>query len=232
MEKGNELHDLVDFTYNLNHKLNGITFKEEKNEIEYEGYINKMFEPTYPKTIGYFELVIYNLNKSKKFNESDGLLELIEELSDGFSSRYLNINKLVNDYDLDFKNKDRIIFLKNCVIHPDWRDKGLYKELIKSIYLTQFIDNSLFIVNSSPIQNDDDFNIYFKEFPIDITDGKGNIIPTSLGEYFHLDKLPKPDEMNDYKLYAKMLKLNLNQFENANYFYQDDENKLLDLFKN
>lgn len=225
------LKENLDFNYDINHKVYGVVDADEAHELFYEGTISKLFQPSFPKTIGMFELMIYDLEKAKEFNQFDKIIEIIADLSCEYDSRFTNLDKLVNDHDLDFQNKDRIIFLKNCVIHPDWRGKGVLDELLKSIYLTHYTRNSMLIVNTSPIQNmRDELEFFMTDYSIDVNDGLGNNSNIMLGKYFELDKLPEEDEGHDYKLYARMLKLNLKQFEDTNFFYQNSKKEYLKLF--
>jgi hypothetical protein len=113
----------LSFEYNLNHKNWGFIDDDEPFEHFYEGNITTLFSPDYPKTIGVFELVVYELDKAKRFNQLDTLIETISDLSNDHTSRFTNINKVINDHYLDFKSADKVIYLKNVIIHPDYRGK-------------------------------------------------------------------------------------------------------------
>lgn len=232
LEKNIELTELLSFEYDLHHKVYGTAIPLETYEQFYEGFISKVFEPTYPATIGIFELMVYDLDKAKNFGHLVELMEIIDDSANELDDRFMNINKLMNNYDLDIKSKDKILFLKNVIIEPKWRGKGILVELIKSIYITQFTKNSILIVNSSPLQNiREELDFYKNECVIDAHDGYGKVNEVSISELFKLDKLPDVDEGHDYKLYAKMLKLNFKQFEDTDFFYIDNEDDFLKIFK-
>ena len=223
----------LNFDYTLAHKNWGLIDEDEPFELFYEGHITKLFSPTYPKSIGMFELMVYEIGKAKKLNQFDPMIEMMHDLSREFTSRFTNLSKLFNDVDLDFKGKDKIIFLKNVIIHPDYRGQNILDELIKSIYITHYSKNSLFLLNSFPLQViEDEFVYYNTEFFIDILDGNNNNRNVTVGEYFKLNDLPQEyDEIIDYKLFGRMQNLNFTKFGDTSYFYLKDEKDVLKLFK-
>lgn len=223
----------LNFEYSLSHKNWGLVDEDEPFELFYEGHITKLFSPTYPKSVGMFELMIYELDKAKKQDQLDPMIEMMHDLSRDFNSRFTNFNKLIDDIDLEFKEKDKIIFLKNVIIHPDYRGQKIMDELIKSIYITHYSKNSLFLLNSFPLQviHDELIN-YTNEYYIDILDGNNNSNNVTVGKYFKLNELPTEyDEIIDYKLFGRMQKLNFTKFGDTSYFYLKDEKDLLKLFK-
>lgn len=226
------IKDLLNFNYELSHFVSGLVDPDEAHEMFYEGFIKQLKSPTHPKTIGMFELLVYDIKKAKEFNQFDHMISILRDLSIETHSRFSKIHKLIDDYDLDFKNKERILYLKNVIIHPDCRKQGIFKELIKSIYLTHYTNDCLFIVNSSPLQNiRDEFDFHMMEYVIDVKNGDGSTSQLTTGNYFNLHELPEADEGYDYKLYAKMQSLNLTQFESTNFFYVDSEKDISKLFK-
>lgn len=232
MHRKKDLKSLLNFEYGLNHKVEGFIDKDEAHELIYEGYISKLFEPTYPKTIGIFDLYIFDLEKSRDFNLIDKTLEAIKDYSDEIMGKFANFYKFIEDDNIDFMEKDRVIFLSNCILLPEYRGKDVITELIKSIYLTHFTKNSLFIINATPLQNmSDELDMHLTEVPIDATDGNGESVHTISGEYFNLKNLPSPDEEYDFKFFAKMLKLNFKKFGETNYFYQDSKKEIEKIFK-
>jgi hypothetical protein len=232
MFKDRSFAELLDFNYDINHKVHGLLDEEEAFEMFHEGFITKLFEPDHPKTIGVFEIMVYDLHKAKKLGKFANIMKMMGELSEDYGSRFTRINELIEDYDLNFKEKDRIVFLKNCIILPEYRGKGILDELIKSIYITHFTRNTLFICNTIPIQDlEEELDFHMHDYEIDIVND-GNDISVMSGNYFKLNKLPESDEINEYKLYAKMLKLNLKQFKDSHFFYQDNDEGFLKIFKN
>lgn len=222
----------LNFSYKISHFVHGLVDPDEAYEQFYEGTISQVKLPKHPKTIGMFELYVYDIRKAKMFDEYDNMLEIIKDLSLEGDSRFSNIHKIVDDYDIDFENKERILFLKNVIIHPDARKQGVLKELIKSIYQTHYITNTLFLVNSSPLQNiRDEFDFNMTEYFIKIKNGDGSVSNVTTGKYFNLHELPEENEGYNYKLYAKMLSLNLTQYEDTNFFYYNNEKDILKLFK-
>lgn len=224
----------LSFEYNLNHKNWGFIDDDEPFEQFYEGNITALFSPDYPKTIGVFELVVYELDKAKRFNQFNTLIETISDLSNDYTSRFTNINKVINDHYLDFKGSEKVIYLKNVIIHPDYRGSNVLDELIKSIYITHYNKNSLYLVNSFPIQVvKEELEYYFDDFYMDIIDGhSGHTTNVKVGDYFKLKDLPQDyDEMIDYKLFARMQKLNFKKFDNTHYFYLEKEEDIMKLFK-
>ncbi len=222
----------LNFEYSLSHKNWGLVDEDEPFELFYEGHITKLFEPTYPKSIGMFELMIYEFDKARQLDQFEPMLEMMNDLSKDIKSRFTNISKLINDIDLDFKDKDKIIFLKNVIIHPDYRGQNVLDELIKSIYITHYSKNSLFLLNSFPLQViEDELSYYNNNYFIDVLDDN-NSKNVTVGEYFKLNNLPKEyDEIIDYKLFGRMQKLNFAKFENTSYFYLKEEKDILKLFK-
>lgn len=222
----------LDFEYNINHKVYGYSDSDEAHELIYEGQITKLFEPHYPKTIGIFELYIYDIQKSKDFELIDKTLEIIKDYSSEISGKFTNIYKFVEDQNINFLEKDRVIILTSCILLPDYRGRDVISELIKSIYLTHFTNNSLFIVNANPIQNiHSELDTHLYEYPIEISDGNGNYKLEISGNYFKLDSLPEMDEAYEYKLFAKMLKLGFKKFGDTSYFYHDSKNDIKKIFK-
>ncbi len=224
--------DKLSFEYNLIHKNWGFVDEDVPFELFYEGQINILYSPDYPKTIGVFELMVYELDKAKKFNQFDNMIEMMNDLSNEHNSRFNNLSKVIDDYDLDVKGKEKVIFLKNVIIHPDYRGKKVLDELIKSIYITHYNKNSLFLLNSFPIQViTDELDFYCNDYSINILDGHNNNHKVMIGDYFKLKDLPMEyDEEIDYKLFARMQKLNFTKFEDTSYFYLKNEEEMLKLF--
>ena len=116
--------DKLNFNYELSHFVNGLVDLDEAHQMFYEGFVIQLKSPTYPKTIGMFELLVYDFEKAKKFNEFDNMIEIFRELSIEGHSRFSKIHKLIDDYDLGFMDKERILFIKNVIIHPEHRKKS------------------------------------------------------------------------------------------------------------
>lgn len=222
----------INFKYELSHFVNGLVDPDETYDQFYEGMMLKIDLDKKPKTIGMFELHTYDLKKSKMFNSYDEVLEILEELSYDKNSRFHKLTELIKDYgEMSIFNLDKVLFLKSVIIHPDYRGQGIFKELIKSIYLTQYNKGSLFIINSAPIQNvSDEFDFHMKQYYINVKNDDGTISNLTTGNYFDLHTLPSADEGYNYKLYAKMQSLNLTQFEDSELFYFMDEKSIIENF--
>lgn len=228
----NELLKKLNFEYNLNHKVYGFLDEDEAHELIYEGVISKLLEPTYPQTVGIFDLYVFDIEKSKDLNRFEDLVETIKDYSNENNCKFTNFDKIIFDEELNCFEYDRIIFLSGCVFHPNYRGKGILKELIKSVYLTHFTKNSLFILNATPIQNlKFDYSMLLEEYPIEVCEGTTDLKFVDAGKYFKINELPEEDEEYEYKLYAKMLNMNFEQFYNTGFFYQNSKENLLKLFK-
>jgi len=95
MFKDRSFVELLDFNYDINHKVHGLIGDDEAHELFYEGFITKIFEPEHPKTIGSFEVMVYDLHKAKKLNKYEDIIQMIKELSD--DDRIIEIAKMLSD---------------------------------------------------------------------------------------------------------------------------------------
>lgn len=71
----------LNFSYKISHFVHGLVDPDEAYEQFYEGTISQVKLPKHPKTIGMFELYVYDIRKAKMFDEYDNMLEIIKDLS-------------------------------------------------------------------------------------------------------------------------------------------------------
>lgn len=229
---------LINFEYSGTHRAQPSVGYDDIFEQFYEGKISKIFEPDYPINIGIFDLDILNLRSAKIFQQYDELLS--NTLKSDFDSTYEGSYDAIVNSGINIDSIDRVVCLKNVIIHPKFRGRDILPELLKSIYLAHYTKNTLLMLCAKPIQSlNDDFLYFYRDYQIYIS-VNGRITNTgempikqdiSVGEYYSLDKLPEEDEGHYYKLYAKALKLNMSQMQDTPFFYYETENDILEMIE-
>lgn len=213
------------FQYDLKHKNYGMIHVDEPFDMVYDGTITKLRSDTggYPETIGIFILNVFNLGNAKLFDTKEHLLDTIKYRCSLEEDAGFGMRELIDDEDFGFKEKDKIIFLKSVIIHPRYRKKGVFEELVKSIYITHHSPNSLFILAGRPLQSIKGELEFMSESTWDVWEHKdakyNEKVEINVGEYFELNTLPSDDEMNEYKLFAKFQAMKMKQFKNTPFFY-------------
>lgn len=218
----------LSFHYDLKHKNFGMLGSDEPFDLFYDGTITKLRTESggYPETIGIFFLNVLNIGNAKMFNAHEHLIESFRDRATMLEDAGFGVDALVDDKDLNFENKDKIIFLKSVLVHPKHRKKGVFEELIKSIFMTFNSPNSLFIVAGRPLQSIKGELTFMSELTWDVWEHDHSLFrektEINVGNYFKLDTLPTDDEINDYKLFAKFQSMNMKQYEDTPFFYYDN----------
>lgn len=221
----------LSFHYDLIHKNFGMIDADEPFDLFYDGTITKLRSESggYPETIGIFFLNVLNIGNARMFNAHDSLLDSFKDRACLLEDAGFGLGALIDDANIDFQHKDKIIFLKSVIVHPKYRKMGVFEELIKSIYMSFNSPNSLFIVAGKPLQSIDGELDFMSELIWDVWEHDHSLYKEktaiNVGNYFKLDSLPANDEMNEYKIFAKLQGMNMKKYGDTPFFYYDNNNQ-------
>jgi hypothetical protein len=240
MESINRFKSLLNYEYDGRFRAQPSVSEDDIFELRYDGKITKLFEPDFPINIGYFEMDVLNLRGARRFGKFDSLIDNTIRDEDHIDGTYVEANHAIEAENVNLDNVDRIVFLKNVIVHPNYRGKDILPELIKSVYLTHYTRNTLFMALAKPIQSipnkvEEMCSDYYDWLQVDGNKkSTGEIADrekVNIGKYYKLDTLPEEDEGHYYKLYAKLTKLNMSQMGNTSFFCYKTENDILEMIE-
>jgi hypothetical protein len=220
--------------YNFPDLLKKITFKTitynknfdviEKYEsfiTEYLGVVSlvRMNEEKPAIQIGEYYVSSFNFKLAKECN-----VDLIKSiLRHKNEDSYKDLINIIKNNEIDLNNYNKIVYINNFIIKPEYRKKGITEEFIEYLYRNFYDEKSLIICLVKPFQLiSDDYNYFLKTKKIEIKSfiGEKQHKTTSAKEYYLLDDLKniKDIELNEYKLFGLAVKCGLNRINNSYIF--------------
>lgn len=192
-------------SYRKNYDLE---FLNDNFITEHEGVISeiRLAEKKPPFIIGEYSISIWNFELANIFNVN--LFPIFAQYE--YEMAYEEILRAIDQNLLNLKSVDKLIVLKNLIIHPDYRKKGVTDEFVEFLYRDYYLGgNNKMVVLVKPLQdNFVDFDYYTTKKPnFKIRELSGeefsykNISPQ---KYFAINDLTKKEdsEYNEYKLFA------------------------------
>jgi len=217
-----DIWDNITFKTICYHKNFDLVNDNESLITEYCGTISQIRLSEYkpPLLLGEFELSSWNIGLGNKFEVN--LNKLIKQHKR--EDVYIELMKIIKDNDFDINKYNKIVFVSNLIIRPDFRKFGLTEEFVELLYREYFRDGDAIIALVKPLQdNPIDADHYFNQ----------NIVETHLSlqnyndikfipavDYYSLnDLLEKKDtEKNEYKLFSVAAKCGFNRIGESHLF--------------
>jgi hypothetical protein len=201
-----DIWDNITFKTISYHKNFDLVNDDESLITEYSGTISliRLAEYKPPLLMGEFELSTWNIELGNKFNAN--INKLIK--SHKIEVIYSELMKVIKNNDIDINKFNKIVFVNNLILRPEFRKFGLTEELIELLYREHYINGGTIIALVMPLQNNPiDTEYYFKQKIVELRPSLQNyneieFIPSV--EYYRLnDLLDKKDtETNEYKLFS------------------------------
>ena len=205
---------------------------------EYNGNILKLRieERKPPIIIGEFNYSIWNIHMGRMINAD------IMKIFNSFKTEktYSEFIKLIENNHFNLKNYNRLLFMHNVIVHPDYRKSNITEELIENVF-REFYDKKTAIMGLFvPIQYDNvNYDFYIGNKKVKQKNGLGinDFKYVSAGKYYELENIKnekKDIEFDSYKLYSLAIKLNFERIENTSLFLLNNEkmvNKVFDKHK-
>lgn len=188
---------------------------------EHTGTISEMrlAEQLTPIIVGEYAYSIWNLTFGWNANE---LLKYYKD-----ENSYRELLEVVKNGEIDITNNQRIIFIHNLVIKPDYRKMGVTEEFIEHIYRNYSDSETIIIGLFEPIQcNKINLEYFYLNNNVKIFNNVA--IPSDFtlhkaSDYYALDALNKKDdaETNELKLFALASKCGFMRIGNSHLFELD-----------
>jgi hypothetical protein len=201
-----DIWDNITFKTISYHKNFDLVNDDESLITEYCGTISliRLAEYKPPLLMGEFELSTWNIELGNKFNANINKLIKCHKI-DIVYSELMNV---IKKGDIDVNKFNKIVFVNNVILRPEFRKFGLTEELVELLYREHYVNGGTIIALVMPLQNNPiDTEYYFKEKIVEIRPSLQNyneieLIPSV--EYYCLnDLLEKKDtEKNEYKLFS------------------------------
>ena len=201
-----DIWDNITFKTISYHKNFDLVNDDESLITEYCGTISliRLAEYKPPLLMGEFELSTWNFKLGRKFNAN--IDKLIKSHKNEFI--YTELMNVIKNENIDVNNFNKIVFINDVVLRPEFRKLGLTEELVELLYREHYANDNAIIALVMPLQNNPtDKEYYFKEKFVELRLSLQNyneIEVISSVEYYCLkDLLEKKDaEINEYKLFS------------------------------
>lgn len=208
MTTHNNLLKRLTFKTSSYRKNYDLEFLNDNFITEHEGIISeiRLTERKPPFIIGEFSISTWNFHLARILGVN--LIPIFAQYE--YENAYEEVLTVIDTDILNVKDIDKLIVVKNLIIHPEYRKKGVTEEFVEYLYRDHYIyGNNKLVALVKPLQdNFVDYDYYTRE--------KGNIrIREMLGEdaayrdvtakkYFAINKLTekKDTEFNEYKIFA------------------------------
>ena len=201
-----DIWDNITFKTISYHKNFDLVNDDESLITEYCGTISliRLAEYKPPLLMGEFELSTWNIKLGNKFNAN--INKLIKKHK--IEVIYTELMNVIKNENIDVNNFNKIVFINDVVLRPEFRKLGLTEELVELLYREHYANDNAIIALVMPLQNNPtDKEYYFKEKFVELRLSLQNyneIEVISSVEYYCLnDLLEKKDaEINEYKLFS------------------------------
>jgi hypothetical protein len=222
-----DIWDNITFKTICYHKNFDLVNDDESLITEYCGTISliRLAEYKPPLLMGEFELSTWNIKLGHKF--SANIDKLINSHKNEFI--YTELSNVINNGKFDVNNFNKIVFVNNVVLRPEFRKLGLAEELVELLYREHYAIGNAIIALVMPLQsNPSDKEYYFEDKVVEVRPSLQNyneieIIPSV--EYYCLkDLLEKKDaEINEYKLFSVAAKCGFTRIDESYLFQYSPE---------
>jgi len=209
------------------HKNFDLVNDDESLITEYCGTISliRLAEYKPPLLMGEFELSTWNIELGNKFNAN--INKLIKTHKNEII--YNELIKVIENKDININKFNKIVFINNLILRPEFRKFGLTEELVELLYREHYANGNTIIALVMPLQNNPiDTEYYFKQKIVEIKLSLQNyneieFIPSV--EYYCLnDLLEKKDtEKNEYKLFSVAAKCGFTRIGESHLFQYSPE---------
>jgi hypothetical protein len=222
-----DIWDKTTFKTICYHKNFDLVNDDESLITEYSGTISliRLAEYKPPLLMGEFELSSWNIGLGKNFNVNFN--KLIK--SHKREIMYSELIKIIKNNEIDITKFNKIIFIANLVVHPDFRKCGLTEEFIELLYRERYNEGDAIIALVKPLQdNPIDADMYFNQKIVESHLSLQNyneieFIPS--GKYYSLKELlnEKDVETNEYKLFSVATRCGFNRIGDSYLFFFSPE---------
>ena len=222
--------DNITFKTICYHKNFDLVNDDESLITEYCGTISliRLAEYKPPLLMGEFELSTWNIKLGYKFDAN--INKLIKNHKNEFI--YKELLNVIKNGDIDINNFNKIVFVNNIVLRPEFRKYGLTEELVELLYREHYATDNTIIALVIPLQNNPiDKEYYFEDKIVELRPSLQNyneieLIPSV--EYYRLkDLLEKKDtETNEYKLFSVAAKCGFTRIGES-YLFQYSPDKTI-----
>jgi len=214
-------------TYNKNFDIIG---KYESFITEHTGVISlvRIGEEKPATQIGEYYISSFNFELAKKC-DIDLTKSILKHKNE---DSYNDLINLIKNNELNLENYNKIIYINNFIIKPEYRKKGITEEFIEYLFRNFYDKKSLIICLVKPFQLiNDDYDYFLKTKKIEVKSfiGEKSYKIVSAKEYYSLDDLKnvKDIELNKYKLFALAVKCGLNRINDSYIFAFNPKNELI-----
>jgi hypothetical protein len=184
---------------------------------EYAGIISllRLDEMKPPIFIGEYNFSTWNISVAKLLNININDLISSHKQEDTYVE-YLNLN------DKMFEKYNKIVFIHNLIIHPEYRKIGISEEFVEYLFRDFHSDDTIILALVKPIQdNTINFDSYFtKKFNTEtVNDDDSGYNTVAAVDYYSLDKLTdKDNESSKYRLFSVAVKCGFQRIKESNLF--------------
>ena len=226
-----DIWDNITFKTISYHKNFDLVNDDESLITEYCGTISliRLAEYKPPLLMGEFELSTWNIKLGNKFNAN--INKLIKKHK--IEVIYTELMKVIENKDIDINKFNKIVFVNNFILRPEFRKFGLTEELVELLYREHYASGGTIIALVMPLQdNPTDKEYYFEEKFVELRPSLQNYNEIELiqsVEYYCLkDLLDKKDtETNEYKLFSVAAKCGFTRIGES-YLFQYSPEKTIE----
>jgi|ERR1035437_492361 hypothetical protein len=201
-----DIWDNITFKTISYHKNFDLVNDDESLITEYCGTISliRLAEYKPPLLMGEFELSTWNFKLGRKFNAN--IDKLIKSHKNEFI--YTELMNVIKNGNIDVNNFNKIVFVNNIILRPEFRKNGLTEELVELLYREHYATDNAIIALVMPLQNNPtDKEYYFEkkivEIKLSLQNNREIEFVSSIKYYCLNDLLEKKDvETNEYKLFS------------------------------
>ena len=197
--------------------------KDEQFVTEFTGDISEIRfkEKKPPFIIGEYAISVWNVKLAKKFGAN--LIETLKKFK--IEDSYSELNELIDNYEIDLNEINKLIIIHTFILHPKYRKKGITEEFIEFLYRDfYFGENNKMIALVKPVQtNKVDYDFYQNQKIMKINQLLGKDAPFELipaYKYYDLPSLAKEEdnEINEYKLFSVAVRCGFNRIGESHIF--------------
>lgn len=230
-----DLWEKITFKTTSYRKNFDLSIENEQFITEYNGDISevRIEERKPPNIIGEYAISVWDFKLAKKFYVN------LSKTMKGFNieNSYRELNRLMNDYVIDFDGVNKLIIIHTFILHPKYRNRGITEEFIEFLYRDFYHgqDNKM-VALVKPVQtNEIDYDYFQNQKMMKINQLIGKNSPFELipaYKYYDLPSLIKNDdnEIIEYKLFSIAVRCGFNRVGESHIF-EFQPNKTIERIK-